>query len=180
MKRIPEYFGEQPSISLDSVASVPPRLLRQERDWTCSVACIRTILSAMETEIPSENDFIQKYALEVGGHYTEEILQKKMFGKNKNIVTKRDFPHQDISPSTLNKLLQEKYLIMAECMYNYAHWVVILGYFSPCNRCDIEEHQILLYDPYYDMVRLVIADEFFTMWCDPSGHKQEFIAVKKN
>ena len=76
------------------------------------------------------------------------------------------------------KLLAEKYYIMAECMYNYAHWVVVLGYFAVRDPEDTEEHRILLYDPYYDQVRLVIADEFLTMWCDPDGHVKEFVAIR--
>ena len=67
---------------------------------------------------------------------------------------------------------------MAECMYNYAHWVVVLGYFAVRNAEDTEEHRILIYDPYYDQVRLVIADEFLTMWCDPAGHEKEFVAIR--
>jgi len=177
LKRKSEYFGNTVFPTLNSYANTPPMLIKQERDWTCSVACIRTILSAFK-EYPSEDSFISKFELIPGPHYTEEILAKKMFGENKKIISCYDYPESDLSISLLNQLLNEKYFIMAECMYNYAHWVVLLGYFVVRDRSDPEESYILFYDPYYDEPRLVRADEFQTMWCDPDGHKSEFIAVK--
>lgn len=152
-------------------------MLRQERDWTCSIAAVRTILSAFKERHLSETAFIKKYNLNVGPHYTEEILNKKMFGENKKILSHFDFSEEDISLKLLNNLLAQKYYIMAECMYNYAHWVVILAYLAVGNKTNTEKHRILIYEPYYDETRLVRADEFDTMWCDPNGHKHEFIAV---
>ena len=179
-KRICEYFDVEPKENYISCSNTPPRLMRQERDWTCSVAAVRTILSAFAEKPLPETDFIAKYKLTPGPHYTEEILDKKMFGDNKTILSHLDVRKEDISLKLLNNLLVQKYYIMAECMYNYAHWVVILAYLAIRNKSDTEEHQILFYDPYYDETRLVRADEFATMWCDPDGHYREFIAVAKS
>ena len=178
-KRLCEYFDAEKKENFISCSNTPPRLLRQERDWTCSVAAVRSILSAFADKPLTENDFIAKYKLTPGPHYTEEILNKKMFGDNKKILSHLDFDKDDVSLKLLNKLLAQKYYIMAECMYNYSHWVVILAYLAVRNKSDTEEHQILFYDCYYDETRLVRADEFATMWCDPDGHYREFIAVAK-
>jgi hypothetical protein len=176
-KRKFEYFEVEKKENYKSYSNVPPQLMRQERDWTCSVAAVRTILSAFKEKYLSETSFIANYNLTIGEHYTEEILSKKLFGENKKILSHLDFKKEELSLKLLNNLLAKKYYIMAECMYNYAHWVVILAYLAVRGSSDTEEHQILFYDPYYDETRLVRADEFATMWCDPDGHYREFIAV---
>lgn len=101
-----------------------------------------------------------------------------MLSPARTVKTHKSFRPEEIGLPLLAKLLAEKYYIMAECMCNYAHWVVVLGYFAVRDPEDTEEHRILLYDPYYDQVRLVIADEFLTMWCDPDGHVKEFVAIR--
>ena len=159
-----------------SCSMVPPQLCRQERSWTCSVAAVRTILSAFSNKVLKEAEFIKKYDLVKGPHYTEEIISKKMFG-TKKVLSCFDFAKHDISLNLLNGLLKEKYYIMAECMYNCAHWVVILAYLTTGGKDNLKEHKILFYDPYYDEVRLVRADEFYEMWRDINGHSHEFIAV---
>ena len=55
MKRMKEYFTYEEPSAFVSVSNTPPRLFRQERDWTCSVACIRTLLSRRNAVVPSEN-----------------------------------------------------------------------------------------------------------------------------
>ncbi len=164
------------SESYVSCGMVPPRLYRQEKNWTCSVAAIRTILSAFGDKVLSEAEFIKKYDLVKGPHYTEEIMSKKMLGKKK-VLSCLDFANQEISLKLLNNLLKEKYYVMAECLYNCAHWVVVLAYIATGGKGDLKEHRILFYDPYYDETRLVRADEFYEMWCDIDGHRHEFIAV---
>lgn len=78
MKRMKEYFTYEEPSAFVSVSNTPPRLFRQERDWTCSVACIRTLLSGRTAEVPSENEFIEKFGLVPGPHYTDEFLAKGM------------------------------------------------------------------------------------------------------
>lgn len=136
------------------------------------------LLSGRTAEVPSENEFIEKFGLVPGPHYTDEFLAKGMLSPARTVKTHKNFRPEEIGLPLLAKLLAEKYYIMAECMYNYAHWVVVLGYFAVRDPEDTEEHRILLYDPYYDQVRLVIADEFLTMWCDPDGHVKEFVAIR--
>lgn len=43
MKCMKEYFSyEEPFVHI-SISNTPPRLFRPERDWTCSIASIRTL-----------------------------------------------------------------------------------------------------------------------------------------
>lgn len=179
MKRLCEYFEYDKPRSYGSYSSTPPVLYPQERDWTCSVACIRTILSALDKKVPSENEFIDRFGLVKGPHYTEEICKKQMFGSDKKVVSSLDYDTGDINLKLLNNLLKQKYFVMAECLYNYAHWVVIVGYFAVKGARSREEHTIAFFEPYYNEIRLVRADEFETMWCDAEGHCREFIAVKR-
>ena len=178
MERIREFFTYEKPQGYISVSNTPPCLYRQERDWTCSIACIRTLLSGRVTEVASENEFIEKFELVPGPHYVDEMIEKQMLAPARVGKTNRNFAKEKIGLPLLARLLEEKYYVMAECMYNYAHWVVVLGYFAVRNAEDTEEHRILIYDPYYDQVRLVIADEFLTMWCDPAGHEKEFVAIR--
>lgn len=62
-----------------------------------------------------------------GPHYTDEFLAKGMLSPARTVKTHKSFRPEEIGLPLLAKLLAEKYYIMAECMYNYAHWVVVLG-----------------------------------------------------
>lgn len=69
---------------------------------------------------------------------------------------------------------------MIETMYNYGHWLVILGYFP--HGCQFSDCDILLWDPYLNKVRLENAEEVISMWVD-GDHKSsdivnDYIAVK--
>lgn len=46
---------------------------RQERDWTCSIACIRTLLSSFLDVVPSEDFFVIKYGLSPSVYYSKDI-----------------------------------------------------------------------------------------------------------
>ena len=85
-KRVSEYFKVEKKEKYKSYSNMPCLLIKQERDWTCSVAAVRTILSAFMAKPLSETFFIEHYNLIPGPHYTEEILNKKMFGENKKIL----------------------------------------------------------------------------------------------
>lgn len=178
MKRLCEYFQYDKPCSYGSYSSTPPVLYPQERDWTCSVACIRSILSAFDKKVPSEDELIKRFDLKKGPHYTDEICQKRMFGNNRKIFSSLDCEAEDINLKLLNNLLKKKYFVMTECLYNYAHWVVVVGYFAVKGARNREEHTIAFFEPYYNEIRLVRADEFETMWCDAEGHFREFVAVK--
>lgn len=84
--------------------------------------------------------------------------------------------------NTVIDLISDGYDVMMETMLNYAHWVVVIGYFIIEEPVDLGKHTVLVYEPYYDKVRLLIADEFLAMWID-GDHKdtsvvKDFIAFK--
>ena len=53
-KRKFEYFEVEKKENYKTYSNVPPQLMRQERDWTCSVAAVRTILSGIYRGLPDE------------------------------------------------------------------------------------------------------------------------------
>ena len=80
------------------------------------------------------------------------------------------------------ELMEQGYYIMLESMVNYAHWMVILGYFNSADSNDIEKSKILFFDPYYNEVRLINTDEFLGMWIDGDYNttkvKNDYIAIR--
>lgn len=186
MKRKSEYFiGDIQEISIKhNILHAPNMVYHQERDWTCSIACLRSLLSGVLDKVPSEDEIIEKYRLTPGPHYSKELkslgicsdlgIEDVLYGcdfisGNKSVV------HQD----DILKLLNHRFYIMMESMVNYSHWLVLLGYTYSEDR---EQCQVLTYDPYYNRMRVDIADEFFEMWHDGdyvnSGVHHDFIALK--
>ena len=66
-------------------------------------------------------------------------------------------------------------------MINYDHWLVLCGYFSN-NYDTIDKHSVLLYDPYFNELKIYRAEEFGAMWISGNHEKNgvtlDFIAVK--
>ena len=174
-----EYFSKLVLKEQSVITNSPRYLFRQERDWTCSVACLRSILSGIEKNIKSEEEYISMFKFDVGPHYSCDIKNKGILSEVKALYG-CDF--DDITFDELLVYLKKGYYIMVETMINYAHWLVLLGYF-PLQDNDAEHAEVLLYDPYYDKVRLISADEFMSMWIDGDYEhtrvKKDFIAIKK-
>ena len=91
-----------------------------------------------------------------------------------------NFANEDLTDEILN-LLENGYYIMLESMVNYSHWMVLLGYYVVKDTKNLEEHKILFYDPYYDDLKLLNADEFIGMWIDGNYEntkvKNDFIVI---
>ncbi len=181
MNRLKEYFLEDneefPNININNT---PPKFYRQERDWTCSIACLRTLLSGIQDKVESENEFIIKYKFEIEPHYSKDIKYRNIFTDDLKVIYGCD--HKNTSIKQLFSYMEDGYYIMVESMYNYAHWFVLLGYYAIGD--DPEKHKISIYDPYYDEVRFLNADEFSGMWLDGDHEKtkvyKDFIAIRKN
>ena len=62
--------------------------------------------------------------------------------------------------------LKSGYFVMIEGMLNYAHWLVLLSYYPDSSSLNVGDARVLVFDPYYNKVRLVILDEFINMWVD--------------
>lgn len=80
--------------------------------------------------------------------------------------------------TTLLTMLESGWSIMMETMYNYGHWLVLLGYYP--NGKNLSDCNILLWDPYLNKVRLENAEEVISMWID-GDHRvvNDYIAVKR-
>lgn len=178
MKRQEEIWEKIEMKKKNVVAKNPKFFFPQERDWTCSIACIRTILSGITDTVPTENEFIDVYNLSPGPYYSKDIKSKQLlehyevlYGCDAEIKAFED----------LLEYMEQGFFVMLESMYNYAHWMVLLGYY-PFNDCDLENAKLLMYDPYYNNVRLLNVDEFLTMWIDgnhaTNGIKKDFIAIR--
>ena len=179
MRRKFEYFKTENFKERNCTGNIPKKLFKQERDWTCSIACIRTILSTFEKEVPSEEYYIQNYNLTPGPYFSKDIKRLKMLDKY-NVIYGCDNP---IDLENLLDYIDDGYYVMVESMINVSHWLVLIGYFQLKDKTNLEDHKILLFDPYYDNVRLVNADEFYGMWIDGHYEKtnvtRDFIALKK-
>ena len=161
------------------VARNPKKLFPQETDWTCSIACIRTILSSFIEQVPSEHDFIKLYDMKPGPHYSKDIKEKRILNNKCKTIYGCDIKHKNFD--LILDYMESGYCIMLESLYNYSHWMVLLAYY-PLNNSNIEKSELLMYDPYYDKIRIICVDEFISMWCDGdylnNGIIKDFIAIK--
>lgn len=181
-ERKAEYFTDcKPTVPRKSVNYSCGTYYKQERDWTCSIACIRTMSSKFMKEVPSEDFFVEAYELKPGPHYSKDIKTLGILDEF-SVVYGCDIGENEKNINTIIDLISDGYAVMMETMLNYAHWVVVLGYFIIGEPEDLEKHTMLVYDPYYDKVRLLIADEFLAMWIDgnhsDTGVVKDFIAIK--
>ena len=171
-------YPKHGNLSLPAIANPPKTFYRQETDWTCSIACIRTMMSGFLTQVPGEEELVQQFQLTPGPHYSKQIKERQILAAYDAIygcdLEKPDF-------AQVIQLMAEGYYVMLESMYNYAHWYVLLGYY-PLEDQDIEKSKLLIYDPYYNEVRLLNADEFLSMWIDGDYEhtrvKHDFIALR--
>ena len=178
MQRKAEYFGSvNYGAGSETIMSSIREVFPQERDWTCSVASIRTLLSGSKNcDIPTEDWFVSTYKLEKGPYNSKQILDK-------GLVSSYDYKLGCTEPilegNQLFKLTQlmKTHNVMIECLINYAHWIVLLGYVK---LGTIEQDKFIYYDPYYHRIQTIIADELMSMWYDISGTMhRDYIAIAK-
>lgn len=159
------------------VNSTPRHMFPQERDWTCAIACIRTLISGLATTVPSEDKIIQDFNIQPGALYSKDIKDLKILWAY-DAIYGCDKPN--ITFDDIIEYMDSGRFVMIECLYNYAHWLVLLGYY-PSDDCNIEHSRLLVYDPYYDCVRLEHTDEVMTMWIDGNftvtNVQKDFIAI---
>lgn len=136
------------------------------------------MLSGFLDSVPSEKYFIDKYNLTPSPYYSKDIKKLDILNDYDAIYGCDKRAEQF---DTVLDYLKTGYFVMVEGMLNYAHWVVLMGFY-PNSSSDIDDAQVLVYDPYYDKVRLLIFDEFINMWCDGDHAKNnvihDFIAIK--
>lgn len=180
LSRKPEYFDKAAPMGFKNVvASIPPKLYRQERDWTCSIACLRSVFSKFGEPI-SENEIIDKYSLVPGPQYSADLIGSGLLDAYVYETTDKEGD----TASELNRvysLLSEGATVMVETCKSFDHWLVMLAYFP--NECNYtEDHDILFWDPYYNETLLMRASEFCDEWLSgywsKNGVVHDFIAIK--
>lgn len=178
MNRKHEYFTVE-QLTHQEIVSHPPRhLYPQERDWTCCFACVRTLLSGLADSVPSEDDIVRDHRLIPGPHYSRDVKRLGLLDACEAVY---GCDHPDTDFDDVLTLAENGSFVMLECMLNYAHWVVLLGYY-PLADGGVENSQLLIYDPYFDQVRLMNTYEFISMWRDGnyehSRVDKDFIAIR--
>lgn len=174
-----EYFGSynfhRPLT--ENVFNIPKKFYYQERDWTCSIAMLRTITSSIK-DIGLEDEIIKKYNFIPSPYYSEQLKEKGVLD-NKDITVLYGCDNKNCDISDIIHLLKEGYFVGLETMINYDHWVVLLGY---SKLGDYDEDVMLYFCPYFYEVRTIHFSEFIEMW--RSGNYEnnkivnDFIAVK--
>ena len=178
MKRKKEWFLDLDyGISCGTVMSTVKKVFPQERDWTCSVACFRTLTYALYNKVKDEDYFVNNYNITIGPQNSKAISNWG-FTASKDVIIYGCYNKFDKDVAGNLTSLLKTHNVMVECMLNYAHWLVVLGYIQ---LGDLEDDIIILYDPYYNTVRQLIADEFFAMWYDVDKNPihRDYVAVRK-
>ncbi len=174
-----QYYEKATTNKHNSVGNIPPKLLPQETDWTCAVACVRTMMSAFEPDLKSEEYYVKTHNLEMGPHYSEQIKGYKILDKY-NAVYGCD--NKNITFDDIVEMMENGYYIMLESMINYSHWVVMLAYLAVPTEHGIEKYEMMYYEPYYNVVKSISVDEFLGMWRDgpyeTTKVERDFVAVK--
>ena len=174
MQRKNELFQKTAGLS-ESTGNIPPLLIPQERDWTCSLGCIRTICSAFG-KIPPEEELIEQGGFMPGPLFSDDI---KASGILKEYDAVYGCDKEETSLRDMTDYLSKGYFVMTESIHNGGHWMVLLAILAT-GGSDLEKQSILLYDPYYDRSRLIIADEYDSMWYDANRDiMHDFIAIRK-
>lgn len=178
-----EYFGKVEKLQKIDMATSPIKnTYKQERDWTCSIASLRTILSSALKEVPDENYFIERYKLEPGPIYSRDIcnwdiLEHVEFGSSKYSPIDGNMP-----ANMLHGLLMRGYSVMLNTMFSYDHWIVVLGIY-PNGEDSIDKVQVVYYDPYYNKTCITSMEELVDVWYSGMNAVNniifDYVAVKK-
>lgn len=179
MERKFELFKKNSLAHKNIVMMAPDSMYPQERDWTCAFACIRTMLSGVTEAVPAEDTLVKDFSLEPHPYYSKDIKELHILDEYEALY---GCDNPEITFDDILDFGQKGYHVMLECMINYAHWMVLLGYF-PLSGNDIEKSYLLFYDPYYNELKKINADEFISMWIDGNYENtkvvRDFIAVKR-
>lgn len=167
-----EHIGYCPLTIMSNVQSV----YKQDRDWTCSIACLRTIASHT-AYLPEEYDILQRYKINKGPQSSHSIRDWMKDDERFRYGCVDTIP-EDYKLTYLTDLMKT-HNVMIECMLNYEHWVVILGYVYLGSD---ELAQFIVYDPYYNNVRVIIAEELVSMWYGVEDYPihRDYVACRKD
>lgn len=168
---IEEQYGELNCSLLSSVRSV----FRQERDWTCAIACLRTI---MRNKF-DEDWLISQCEIQPGPQCSKNLKEYLNKVRMKDgVIFGCDNRYTNVKPVSRLETLMTGYDVMIEIMLNYAHWVVLLGIYK---MGDIKKDTVVLYDPYFDAIRTFPLEEIISMWYAAGENTidHDYVAVLK-
>ncbi len=174
-----ELFQKNKTNIKKSVCNCPPDLFKQERDWTCSIACIRSLISGVKSDWKSEDEIIDNYALTPQPYFSRDIKRLNIL-KDFDVIYGCD--QKSITFDIIAQYMENGYYIMLESMINYSHWMVLLGCFVFNGDSDPETDTLVFFDPYYNSLKAMLLDEFINVWEDANSEEnkvfKDFIAVK--
>lgn len=168
-------FGVMPSGDLSTVKTLYP----QGDDWTCALACFRTLLTCNGITV-TEADLISICAIKPGPKSSAEVEKwSESMGLSLDIRYGWDNAYINTKPAQLLHELIHNYNVMIELLLNYAHWVVVLAYYK---MGTLDEDVVVIYDPYFNQVRQFHASEVFAMWygIGDGTYDHDYVAVIKN
>ena len=159
-----DYFADIPlHFQMDvAVYATIPTLYQQEHNWSCAVACLRTICG-IETD---ENSLIDRLGIIPGPHYSKEIMQRHWV-PDRLLACYGALSQPLVDISDLWELMRNGYRVMAACDFLGGHWVVLLAIIPTPSDWDL-----VYWDPYFACTRVCKLEEFAPIWRD-------FIAVRK-
>lgn len=173
-----ELFGNPEDaygVITKSYASTIDKMFRQERDWTCAIACLRTLFNGKFTE----DELIEKHEIEKGPKYSKDIKPWiEGLARPRDYYLGCDYKYVNVRPAERLATLLNSYNVMVELTLNYAHWVVILHY---AHLGSLADDVVTIYDPYFNKVRLFPAEEILSMWYGimEAEIEHDFVAVRK-
>lgn len=173
-----EYFQNTPFLREIShnVSTMSPKLYPQSRDWTCSLACLRTITSGI-ISLESEDELIDGYKMRPGPYYSKDIKKLGILtGQNIDVIYGCDMLPDEKDVSVLWEYMSQGWRIMTDWLMSYDHWTVLLSYIKSQHGPDYDE--LIYYDPYCDEVLKIRNAHFSEMWMNTSGNIKDFIAVR--
>lgn len=174
----PEYFPDEAlrTPMVHNVGSMPPVLYPQSRDWTCSLACLRSITSGI-VPLGNEDELIEAFGLRPGPYYSEDVKRLGILsGYEIDVAYGCDFALNMKDVSLLWTYMSEGWRVMTDWMMSYDHWTVMLDYIKSRHGPDYD--MWTYYDPYCDEVLTIRNAHFSAMWSSPGGVARDFIAVR--
>lgn len=151
----------------------------QQRDWTCGLAALRTLLTKNKFSFfRLSEEILVEHAKQLGmkpGPRSAEDL-KRIAGtfykreEDNPILTKCDFEDYDIVS------LFKDYNLAIECSIMGGHWLVIMDIIT-----NDDTTKVRLYDSYYNSVIELDLKQFNEMWEDKilTNTYREFIAIRR-
>lgn len=184
MKRMPsELFEQKETMQWVNIANVPITLYQQDYDWTCPIACLRSVLFALSPQNIDKGDlhYISTYNLFPKPYFSKDFKEKNIIENelaSEGSLAEYSILYgcdKKIEFDDLVDLLRKGYFIMTRYVYNH-HWCLILGFFNQKMSRYLDDCHVLLYDSHFNKLHLENAADFEKMWRFPRLLRSESCA----